>query len=230
MSEMNKSSDANTGAEPKLDVAVIAVSPFAQNCSILTDPSTKKAVVVDPGDDLDDVMAVAASRGAELVAIVATHGHVDHVGRAGELRKKLKIPIWGPQREDEFWLQQLGIQGKMFGLGNFNAFEPDRWLEDGDTIVFGNITLNVRHCPGHTPGDIVLIHHPSKLVISNDVLFQGSIGRTDFPRGDYETLITSIRQKLLTLPDDYSVLPGHGPWTTIGEERESNPFLSGRAI
>ncbi|MBI3818588.1 MAG: MBL fold metallo-hydrolase [Planctomycetes bacterium] len=210
-----------------MDITIIAVSPFAQNCSILKDPSTGDAVVVDPGDDLDEIEAAAESRGAKLIAIVATHGHVDHVGRAGELRKKLKIPIWGPQREDAFWIEQLSLQGKMFGLGNFNAFEPDRWLEDGDEIRFGNISLEVRHCPGHTPGDVVLIHHPSKIVISNDVLFQGSIGRTDFPRGDYDTLIRSIREKLLTLPDDYKVFPGHGPSTTIGEERETNPFLTG---
>lgn len=208
-----------------LEVAVISVSPFQQNCSILKDPATGDAVVVDPGDDLDDILAEARAMGAKIVAIVATHGHVDHVGRAGELRSRIGVPIWGPQREDAFWIQQLGLQGRMFGLGEFNSFEPDRWLNDGDTIIFGNVTLDVAHCPGHTPGDLVLIHHPSRLVVSNDVLFAGSIGRTDFPRGDHATLIKSIREKLMNLPDDYRVLPGHGPWTTIGEERESNPFL-----
>jgi glyoxylase-like metal-dependent hydrolase (beta-lactamase superfamily II) len=212
--------------QPKLDVAVLAVSPFAQNCSILKDPQTGDAVVVDPGDDLDDVIALAKERGAKLVAIVATHGHVDHVGRAGELRAKLGIPIWGPQEEDRFWIEQLTTQGAMFGLGHFTPFEPDRWLHDGDTIEFGNVVLEVAHCPGHTPGDVVLIHRPSKLVVANDVLFAGSIGRTDFPRGDHATLIRSIREKLLTLPDDFVVLPGHGPLTTIGEERATNPFLN----
>jgi glyoxylase-like metal-dependent hydrolase (beta-lactamase superfamily II) len=211
--------------EPALDVAVLAVSPFAQNCSILRDPTTGDAVVVDPGDDLDDIVAAAGERKANIVAIVATHGHVDHVGRAGELRGRLGVPIWGPQREDAFWIQQLEQQGMMFGLGRFHAFEPDRWLEDGDRIRFGNVSLEVAHCPGHTPGDIVLIHRPSKLVVANDVLFAGSIGRTDFPRGDHAQLIHSIRTKLLTLPDDFAVLPGHGPMTTIGEERGSNPFL-----
>lgn len=213
-------------SKTELEICVLAVSPFQQNCSILKDTKTGDAVVVDPGDDLEDILQLAKEHGAKLVAIVATHGHVDHVGRAGELREKLKIPIWGPQREDAFWIQQLGLQGRMFGLGDFHSFEPDRWLEHGDVISFGNINLEVRHCPGHTPGDIVLIHHPSKFVCSNDVLFQGSIGRTDFPRGDYDTLIKSIRENLLTLPDDYRVLPGHGPWTTIGEERASNPYLT----
>ncbi|MFN0207963.1 MAG: MBL fold metallo-hydrolase [Planctomycetota bacterium] len=217
--------DSENAGEPTLEIEVIAVSPFSQNCSILKDSSTGDAVVVDPGDDLDDVIALAAKMKAKIVAIVATHGHVDHVGRAGELRARLNVPIWGPQKEDAFWIQQLPMQGRMFGLGEFETFEPDRWCEDGDTICFGNITLEVAHCPGHTPGDIVLIHRPSKFVVSNDVLFAGSIGRTDFPRGDYNTLIRSIRTKLLTLPDDFTVLPGHGPFTTIGEERASNPFL-----
>jgi glyoxylase-like metal-dependent hydrolase (beta-lactamase superfamily II) len=214
-----------TPGEPALEVSVLAVSPFAQNCSILKDPTTGEAVVVDPGDDLDDIVATAEERGAKLVKIIATHGHVDHVGRAGELRARLGVPIWGPGREDRFWIEQLTMQGRMFGLGDFSGFEPDRWLEEGDVIEFGNVKLDVLHCPGHTPGDMVLVHRPSKLVVANDVLFAGSIGRTDFPRGDHATLLRSIREKLLTLPDDFTVLPGHGPLTTIGEERATNPFL-----
>lgn len=214
-----------TTAEPALDVSVLPVSPFAQNCSILKDPTTGEAVVVDPGDDLDEILDLARSRRAKPVAIVATHGHVDHVGRAGELRERLGIPIWGPGKEDRFWLDQLTLQGRMFGIGDFSPFEPDRWLSDGDTVAFGNVKLEVLHCPGHTPGGIVLLHRPSKLVVANDVLFAGSIGRTDFPRGDHAQLLRSIREKLLTLPDDYAVLAGHGPMTTIGEERATNPFL-----
>ncbi|HKE01240.1 MAG TPA: MBL fold metallo-hydrolase [Planctomycetota bacterium] len=212
-----------------LDVEVVVVSALAQNCSILRDPASGDAVVVDPGDDLDLVVEAIEAKRTRVVAIVGTHGHVDHVGRAAELRERLGVPIWGPQREDRFWLDALPTQGEMFGLGTFRAFVPDRWLEDGDAVEFGDASLEVAHCPGHTPGEIVLVHRPSKLVVAGDVLFAGSIGRTDFPRGDHATLLRSIREKLLSLPDDFTVLPGHGPTTTIGEERATNPFLVGEA-
>ena len=212
-------------SEPALDVAVVVVSAFQQNCSILRDPTTGEAVVVDPGDDLDEILAAAKERDAKLVGIVGTHGHVDHVGRAGELRARTGLPIWGPGVEDKFWLDGIPMQARLFGLGAFTAFAPDRWLKDGESIEFGNVRLEVRHCPGHTPGEMVLVHRPSQLVVAGDVLFAGSIGRTDFPQGDYDTLIASIRGKLLTLPDEFRVLPGHGPMTTIGEEKRTNPFL-----
>lgn len=211
--------------EPALDVAVVVVSAFQQNCSILRDPTTGEAVVVDPGDDLDDVLALAKERDAKLVAIVGTHGHIDHMGRAGELRARTGLPIWGPGVDDRFWLQQLPMQASLFGLASMEPFEPDRWLQDGDAVTFGNVRLEVKHCPGHTPGEMVLVHRPTRLVVAGDVLFQGTIGRTDFPRGDHATLLRSIREKILTLPDDYTVLPGHGPMTTVGEERATNPFL-----
>ena len=208
---------------------VISVTPFQQNCSLLWCEETRQGAVVDPGGDLDLILASAAQLGVRIVKILLTHGHIDHAGGAAELAARLDIPIEGPQQEERFWIDQLPQQGQMFGLGHAASFTPDRWLNDGDTVSFGKITLSVLHCPGHTPGHVVFFHAPSKLAIVGDVLFQGSIGRTDFPRGDHATLIRAIREKLWPLGDDVAFIPGHGPMSTFGAERRDNPFVADRA-
>jgi hydroxyacylglutathione hydrolase len=204
---------------------IIPVTPFQQNCSLLWCEETMQGAVVDPGGDLDRILGVAKRLGVRIEKILLTHGHIDHAGGTAELAARLAIPIEGPQQEEKFWIDQLPQQGQMFGLGQAAAFIPDRWLDEGDTVSFGEVTLSVLHCPGHTPGHVVFFHAPSKLALVGDVLFQGSIGRTDFPRGSHSALINSIRSKLWPLGDDVSFIPGHGPMSTFGEERQYNPFV-----
>lgn len=184
-----------------------------------------QGAVVDPGGDLDRILASAAQLGVSIVRILLTHGHIDHAGGAAELAAHLGVPIEGPQQEDRFLIDKLPQQGEMYGLGKITAFTPDRWLNDGDTVSFGKVTLGVLHCPGHTPGHVVFFNAPARLAIVGDVLFQGSVGRTDLPRGDHATLIGSIRTKLWPLGDDVSFISGHGPMSTFGEERLDNPFV-----
>lgn len=205
--------------------SIVSVTPLQQNCSLLWSEQTLEGVVVDPGGDLEDILAAADENGIRLVKILLTHAHVDHAGGTAELAKRLGIPIEGPQREDQFWIELLPKQCEMFGLPPCASFIPDRWLEHGDTVQFGGETLEVLHCPGHTPGHIVFFHRQERLAIVGDVLFKGSIGRTDFPRGDYDTLIHSIRERLFPLGDDVIFIPGHGPVSSFGEERRSNPFV-----
>ncbi|MDP2793668.1 MAG: MBL fold metallo-hydrolase [Sulfurisoma sp.] len=212
-----------------MDYRIIPVTAFAQNCTLLWCEDTKQAAVVDPGGDLDAILAGAARAGVTIEKILLTHGHIDHAGGTAELARRLGVPIEGPQREEEFWIAQLPQQAGMFGFpGTCEAFTPDRWLDDGDKVTVGKLTLDVLFTPGHTPGHIVFFHAPSKLAIVGDVLFAGSIGRTDFPRGDYDTLIRSIRSKLWPLGDNVEFIPGHGPMSTFGEERRSNPFVADR--
>jgi len=211
-------------------VAIVPVTPFQQNCSILVDEATGKAAVVDPGGDLENILAALKQTGAALEKIFLTHGHVDHCSGAAELRRRTGVPIEGPQREDAFWIAQLPLAAATYGLAPAEAFEPDRWLEDGDTVRFGGVTLEVRHCPGHTPGHVVFFSREERLAIVGDVLFAGSIGRTDFPRGDHAALIDSIATRLWPLGEDVTFIPGHGPASTFGEERETNPFVSDRAL
>jgi len=211
-------------------VAIIPVTPFQQNCSLLVDEVTDKAAIVDPGGDLDKVLDVLKRSGAELEKIFLTHGHIDHCGATAELRRRTGVPVEGPQREDAFWIGQLAAQGERFGFEGVEAFEPDRWLEQGDTVRFGGIVLEVRHCPGHTPGHVVFYSPADRLAIVGDVLFAGSVGRTDFPRGDPAALVRSIRENLFPLGDDVAFIPGHGPVSTFGAERESNPYVSDRAL
>lgn len=208
---------------------VIPVTPFQQNCSLLWCEETKKAAVVDPGGDIERILAAVAKSGVEVEKILLTHGHIDHAGGTAELRRRLGVPVEGPQREERFWIDQLPQQSVMFGFQGVEAFTPDRWLEQGDTVAFGNVELEVLHCPGHTPGHVVFFHRASRLAVVGDVLFQGSIGRTDFPRGDHEALLRSIRERLFPLGDDVTFIPGHGPLSTFGEERQTNPFV-GRYI
>jgi len=188
-----------------------------------------EGVVVDPGGDLDRILKAAEDARVKLVKILLTHAHVDHAGGTAVLAARLGIPIEGPQKEDRFWIELLPKQCEMFGFPPAAIFTPDRWLEDGDTVRFGHQTLEVLHCPGHTPGHVVFFHAGERLAIVGDVLFKGSIGRTDFPRGDYDDLVKSIRERLFPLGDDVAFIPGHGPLSTLGEERRTNPFVGDAA-
>jgi len=210
-----------------LQGAVIPVTPFQQNCAVLWDEATKQAVVVDPGGDVDRILAAIAQAGVSVERIWLTHGHLDHAGGAAELKEKLGgIPIEGPDQHDEFLLQGLEEQGRSYGFAMRNV-APDRWLQEGDSVAFGEHRFDVLHCPGHTPGHVVFVNHAAHFALVGDVLFQGSVGRTDFPYGDHAALISAITDKLLPLGDDFSFLCGHGPGSTLGEERRSNPFLHG---
>ena len=205
---------------------VIPVTPFQQNCSLLWCEETGEGAVVDPGGYLPLIVDTAAQLKVRIVKILLTHGHIDHAGGTAALAAQLSVPVEGPQEEERFWIDQLPQQGKMFGFPHVDAFTPDRWLNDGDRVSFGRVTLEVRHCPGHTPGHVVFYNAEARLAIVGDVLFQGSIGRTDFPRGDHDALIRSIRGKLWPLGDDVAFIPGHGPMSTFGEERRSNPYVA----
>lgn len=208
---------------------IIPVTPFQQNCSLIWDEHTMKGAVVDPGGDIDRILAVIESKGVAVEKVLITHGHLDHAGHAAELARRLNVPIEGPHKDEQFWLERLGgDQARMFGFPPGETFTPSRWLEDGDTVTVGNETLQVFHCPGHTPGHVVFYSPTAELAIVGDVLFRGSIGRTDFPKGNHADLINAIRTKLFSLPDDVEFIPGHGPMSTIGEEKESNPFVADR--
>jgi len=208
-----------------MKLTIVPVTPFMQNCSLLVCEQTQRAAVFDPGGDLDRIDEALAASGARLEKVFLTHGHIDHCGQAAEYAARHGVPLEGPQREDAFWIEQLPEQGKRFGFARLEAFEPDRWLEDGDTVTFGAQQLQVFHCPGHTPGHVVFFHEAARFAIVGDVLFQGSIGRTDFPRGDHAALIRAITTKLWPLGDDVAFVPGHGPMSTFGEERAGNPFV-----
>ncbi|MEC9084159.1 MAG: MBL fold metallo-hydrolase [Pseudomonadota bacterium] len=209
-----------------LKYKIVPVTPFEQNCTLLWCTETHKAAVVDPGGDLDRILAAAEDEGVILEKVLLTHAHIDHAGGTAELAKSAELPIEGPHKDDNFWIQGLAMQAQMFGFPAPEVFTPNRWLEDGDTVTVGNETLEVLHTPGHTPGHVVFFHRGSKLAQVGDVLFNGSIGRTDFPKGDYNTLIHSIREKLFPLGDDVSFICGHGPMSTFGQERATNPFVS----
>lgn len=206
--------------------AIVPVTPFEQNCSILWCEATKKAAIVDPGGDLERILYATDKLGVTPEKILVTHGHIDHAGGVKPLADRLGLPIEGPQREDAFWIDAMPQQAMKFGFPPAPAFTPNRWLEDGDTVSVGEETLAVVHCPGHTPGHVVFHHAASHLAVVGDVLFQGSIGRTDFPRGNHADLIHAITTKLFPLGDDIAFIPGHGPMGTFGEERRTNPFLT----
>jgi hydroxyacylglutathione hydrolase len=209
----------------QLSGRIIPVTPFQQNYAVLWDDGSKQAVVVDPGGDVDRILAAISEAGVSVERIWLTHGHLDHAGGAAELRMALHgIPIEGPDQRDEFLLQGLQEQGRSLGFVMRNV-APDRWLHEGDAVALGEHRFDVLHCPGHTPGHVVFVNHAARFAPVGDVLFQGSIGRTDFPYGDHAALIRAITEKLLPLGDDFAFHCGHGPGSTIGTERHSNPFL-----
>jgi glyoxylase-like metal-dependent hydrolase (beta-lactamase superfamily II) len=210
-----------------LQYKIIPVTDFSQNCSLVWCDETLQAAVIDPGGDLDVVLAEVQHRGLKLTQIWLTHAHIDHAGGTAELAKKLALPIIGPHPADQFWIDGLPGQSKMFGFPPCDTFTPTRWLADGDTVTVGNCTLNVRHCPGHTPGHVVFYSPDIKRAFVGDVLFAGSIGRTDFPQGDHDTLIASITERLWPMGDDTVFIPGHGPESTFGRERRTNPHVRG---
>ena len=203
---------------------IIPVTSFEQNCTLLWCGETMRAAVVDPGGDITRILDAVKANGVTLEKILVTHGHIDHAGAVADLAEQLSLPIEGPQREDQFWIDGMPQQSKMYGFPNVRVFTPDRWLEQGDRVAVGNLTLDVLHCPGHTPGHVVYFNEPGRLAIVGDVLFRGSIGRTDFPKGDFDALISSIRSRLWPLGDDVAFISGHGPMSTFGAERRSNPF------
>jgi hydroxyacylglutathione hydrolase len=213
-----------------LRAVIVPVTPFQQNCSVVWDPATMRAAVVDPGGEIDRILAAATGQGVTIEKVLVTHGHLDHAGATAELAERLEVPVEGPHKEDMFWIDQAEAQGTRWGMPWCRSFTPDRWLEDGDTVTVGGETLDVIHCPGHTPGHVVFHHKPSQLAFVGDVLFNGSIGRTDFPRGDHATLIRSITQKLWPLGGDVTFVPGHGATSTFGQERATNPFVSDRVV
>jgi glyoxylase-like metal-dependent hydrolase (beta-lactamase superfamily II) len=207
-----------------MEFTILPVTPYQQNCSLVWD-TDNRAALIDPGGEAGRLLAEVAARGLTLEKILLTHGHLDHVGAAAELRDALGIPIIGPQREDRFWLDALPQQAEMFGFPPLAAFTPDQWLEDGDAVEVGSIRFDVLHCPGHTPGHVVFYQPEARLAFVGDVLFKGSIGRSDFPRGDHAALIRAIREKLFPLGDDVRFVPGHGAMSTFGHERRDNPFV-----
>ncbi len=209
--------------------AILPVTPYQQNCSLIWCEATRRAALVDPGGDVDVLLAAVDRAGVKLDKLLLTHGHLDHVGGALELSRRLDLPIVGPHRDDQFLLDNLPSQSVMFGFPAALPFAPTRWLCDGDKVGLGELELRVIHCPGHTPGHVVLFEPESRHAFVGDVLFKGSIGRTDFPRGNYDDLIASIRNKLFPLGDDVAFVPGHGPMSSLGFERRHNPFVGDEA-
>ena len=210
-----------------LSVAIIPVTPLQQNCSLIWCTKTNEGVVVDPGGDVDNILKAIKETGITIKSIVLTHGHIDHAGGADELKEKLDVKIIGPHKDDLFLLESLVETGEMYGVQGSRNCTSDRWLNEGDNIDIGEMSFRVAHCPGHSPGSVVFINEDIKLAIVGDVLFQGSIGRTDLPRGNHDDLIKSIKDKLMPLDDDVTFICGHGPTSTIGQERATNPFLQG---
>ena len=210
-----------------LEYATIPVTPFQQNCSLVWCNQTLQAAGIDPGGDLDLILAQVAKRHLKLEQIWLTHAHIDHAGGTAELARRLNLPIIGPHPGDQFWIDGLADQGRMFQFPGAEVFTPTRWLHDGATVQLAQHTLNVRHCPGHTPGHVVFHSPEMNRAFVGDVLFAGSIGRTDFPQGDHATLIASITERLWPMGDETVFIPGHGPESTFGQERRSNPYVGG---
>lgn len=209
-----------------IQCTIVPVTPYQQNCSVIKCETTGKAAIVDPGGDVDRILAAVENMGASVEKIILTHAHLDHCAASDVLRQQLEVPIEGPHKEDDFWLEKLPEWCQKAGFPHADAFLPDRWLDQGDVVTVGAQELQVFHCPGHTPGHVVFLYEPQKVAWVGDVLFQGSIGRTDFPRGNHEELVSSIRDTLFPLGDDITFIPGHGPTSTFGQERQTNPFVS----
>jgi hydroxyacylglutathione hydrolase len=221
---------------PGLKAAIVPVTPFQQNCALLWDEASKRGAVIDPGGDVERILGAIDQLGLTPELILLTHGHIDHAGGAAALKEALQahpgagpIPIEGPDERDRFLLEGLAQQGSAFGLTGARDVLPDRWLKEGDTVTVAGHSFAVLHCPGHTPGHVVFVNQPDRFAIVGDVLFRGSIGRTDFAYGDHAALIRSVREKLFPLGDDVAFMCGHGPGSTIGLERQTNPFVGERA-
>lgn len=210
-----------------LDFDIIPVTPFQQNCSVIWCTETKLAAVVDPGGELEKIRSVIDKNKLSLDKILITHAHLDHAGGTAELARFTGVPIIGPHKEDQFWIDLLPQQCAQFGFEG-DTFVPDQWLEQDDRVELGNLIFDVVHCPGHTPGHVVFVDRNNKLAAVGDVIFNGSIGRSDFPKGNQQELIDSIRKKLFPLGDDVRFIPGHGPMSTFGHERKTNPFVADR--
>ena len=212
-----------------LKYQIIPVTQFQQNCTLFWCDVTNQAAVVDPGGDVELIIDAITKKQLTLAKVLLTHAHIDHAGATHRLASHYGVEVEGPHREDQFWIDLIPEQKRQFGFEQADSFTTDRWLEQGDTVIFGEITMEVYFCPGHTPGHVVFFHRESKIAQVGDVIFKGSIGRTDFPRGDQGTLIESIRENLFPLGNDVQFIPGHGPMSTFGAERQSNPFVGDSA-
>lgn len=211
-----------------VQIAIVPVTPFQQNCSIVWCTATMEGAVIDPGGDVDRIEAAIAETGAKIGKILLTHGHVDHAAGAAELAERLKVPVEGPHAADQFLLDGLPAMAAQYGFaGGGRALTPDRYLDEGAPLAIGALKLDILHVPGHTPGHLVYVLKDQNIAIVGDTLFRGSVGRTDFPYGDHAQLIAGITGKMLPLGDEVVCLPGHGPLTSIGDERAQNPFLAG---
>ncbi len=212
-----------------LKFKILPVTPFQQNCTLFWCDETMEGAIIDPGGDIEQIKKLVVDNKVTLVKVLLTHAHIDHAGATQDVVDFYNIPIEGPHKEDQFWIDLIPQQVQRFGFDHVRVFSPDRWLNQGDKVHFGHIELEVYFCPGHTPGHVVFFHRASQLAQVGDVLFRGSMGRTDFPRGDHASLINAIRHNLFPLGDDVRFIPGHGPMSTFGEERRTNPYVSDRA-
>lgn len=214
----------------RIRALIAPVTPLQQNCTIVWCVKTKKAAIIDPGGEVPRLMAALQDNGLTLEKIWITHGHLDHAGGTAALKDLTGVPIEGPHPDDQFWIDDIGASGAKWGMPDARTFTPDRWLHDGDKVTLGETEFEVIHCPGHTPGHVIFFHRETRFAQVGDVLFQGSIGRTDFPRGNYKDLIAAITGKLWPLGDDVRFVPGHGPMSTFGQERKTNPFVADNVL
>jgi glyoxylase-like metal-dependent hydrolase (beta-lactamase superfamily II) len=215
-------------AQPKLQIRIVPVTPLQQNCSLVWDTATKHALLVDPGGDVEKLLGALKHFDLTLTRMWLTHGHLDHAGAAAELRERTGVKVEGPHKDDQFWLDQIDDSARRYGLSGLRNVTPDRYFDDGEELDFEGVKFGVAHTPGHTPGHVVIHNRAARIAFVGDVLFAGSIGRTDFPRGNHEQLIHSITSKLWPLGDDVTFVPGHGPTSTFGQERQTNPFVADR--
>lgn len=225
---MTETSDSSP--QPQLQIRIIPVTPLQQNTSLLWSKRTMEGVFIDPGGEIDKLMGAAEQFGVKIVAVWLTHGHLDHAGAATDVKERTGCPIVGPHKDDQWLLDEIEAQGARFGITDGRNVQPDRYLQEGDTLELDGHVFGVVHTPGHTPGHVVIYNEPGQLAFVGDVLFRGSIGRTDFPRGNHQQLIDSITTKLWPLGPDIRFVPGHGPLSTFGQERADNPFVSDRAL
>jgi hydroxyacylglutathione hydrolase len=223
---MNAPQTGSAPSDPPIRAMIAPVTPLQQNCTIVWCARTNKAAIIDPGGEAPRLLQALKDQNLTLEKIWITHGHMDHAGATAEIKDATGVPIEGPHPEDAFWIERIPESGKRFGMSGARAFIPDRWLHDGDKVTLGETEFEVYHCPGHTPGHVIFFHREARFAQVGDVLFQGSIGRTDFPRGNHADLIEAITTKLWPLGDDVRFVPGHGPMSSFGQERRSNPFVA----